>query len=53
VFSSRADEVPTSYKRYLVNALRETFKLPGVPIRLFMRKGANPYANKAGKRKIH
>lgn len=53
VFSSRADEVPTSYKRYLVNALRETFKLPGVPIRLFMRKGANPYAGKAGKRKIH
>lgn len=53
VFSSRADEVPTSYKRYLVNALRETFKLPGVPIRLFMRKGANPYASKAGKRKIH
>ena len=43
VFSSRADEVPTSYRRYLVNALRETFNLPGVPIRLFMRKGKNPY----------
>ncbi|MEQ8326060.1 ribosome biogenesis GTPase Der [Parvibaculum sp.] len=46
VFSSRADDVPTSYRRYLVNALRETFELPGVPIRLFMRKGKNPYAGK-------
>ena len=52
VFSSRADEVPTSYKRYLVNSLREAFKLPGVPIRLYMRKGSNPYASRAGKRKI-
>lgn len=46
VFSSRADEVPTSYRRYLVNGLREAFDLPGVPIRLFMRKGKNPYAGK-------
>jgi len=46
VFSSRADEVPTSYKRYMVNNLRETFDLPGVPIRLHMRKGKNPYADK-------
>ena len=46
VFSSRADEVPTSYRRYLVNGLRESFDLPGVPIRLFMRKGKNPYAGK-------
>lgn len=50
IFSSRAHEVPTSYKRYLVNALRESFDLPGVPIRLHMRKGANPYASKAKKR---
>ncbi|MEQ8268039.1 MAG: ribosome biogenesis GTPase Der [Parvibaculum sp.] len=46
VFSSRADEVPTSYRRYLVNALRETFDLPGIPIRLFMRKRANPFAGR-------
>jgi predicted GTPase len=24
--------------------LRETFNLPGVPIRLHLRKGENPYA---------
>lgn len=50
IFSSRAHEVPTSYKRYLVNTLRETFDLPGVPIRLFLRRGDNPYASKAKKR---
>ena len=46
VFSSRADEVPTSYRRYLVNGLREIFDLPGVPIRLFMRKPNNPYVGR-------
>jgi GTP-binding protein len=29
--------------RYLVNGLRETFDLPGVPIRFNLRKGNNPY----------
>jgi len=52
IFSSRAHEVPTSYKRYLVNTLRETFDLPGVPIRLHLRKGNNPYSDKANKRKL-
>lgn len=46
VFSSRAEEVPTAYRRYLVNGLRESFDLPGVPIRLFMRARKNPFADK-------
>jgi len=46
VFSSRAAEVPTAYKRYLVNGLREAFDIPAVPIRLFMRARKNPYADK-------
>ena len=41
---SREDAVPESYKRYLINGLREDFDLPGVPIRLFVRAGNNPYA---------
>jgi len=45
VFSSRADQLPTAYSRYLVNGLREDFNLDGIPIRLNMRKGKNPYAN--------
>lgn len=42
-FCQRAEQLPKAYIRYLVNDLRETFKLPGVPIRLYLRKGDNPY----------
>jgi GTPase len=44
LFASKPGELPESYRRYLVNALREDFKLPGTPIRLMLRKGNNPYA---------
>jgi GTP-binding protein len=45
VFTQRADEMPESYSRYLVNGLRETFGLAGVPIRFALRKRRNPYAD--------
>jgi GTP-binding protein len=44
LFSSRPAELPEAYLRYLVNGLREAFALPGVPVRIVLRKGANPYA---------
>ncbi len=44
IFASKPDELPESYTRYLVNGLREAFKLPGVPLRLYVRGGRNPYA---------
>ncbi len=50
LFCTRADAVPDSYQRYLVNALRETFDLPGVPIRLTLREKANPYAGRKAKK---
>lgn len=34
---SLPDEVPESYKRYLVNGLRADFDMPGTPIRIFLR----------------
>lgn len=43
-FCTRPDELPKSYLRYLTNSLRQAFKLPGVPLRLNLRKGENPYA---------
>ena len=43
IMCARAEEVPASYKRYLVNGLREDFGLQGVPIRLALRKPDNPY----------
>lgn len=45
VFANRADKLPESYVRYLINGIRETFSLDGIPIRILMRKGKNPYAN--------
>jgi len=46
LFCTRADAVPDSYRRYLVNALREAFALPGVPIRLTLREKPNPFAGR-------
>jgi len=43
---SKPDGLPTSYSRYLVNELRETFELSGVPIRLYLRKADNPFAGR-------
>ncbi|MEE2998856.1 MAG: ribosome biogenesis GTPase Der [Pseudomonadota bacterium] len=45
IFSSKGDELPETYKRYLVNGLREDFDFPGVPIRILSRKNNNPYVN--------
>ena len=42
--NTSADDVPESYLRYLAGSLRETFDLPGVPVRLHLRQGKNPYA---------
>ena len=46
LFCSRADAVPQSYLRYLVNSLREFFELPGTPVRITLREKANPFAHK-------
>ena len=46
LFCSRADAVPQSYLRYLVNSLREYFELPGTPVRISLREKANPFAHK-------
>lgn len=43
---SKPDALPTSYSRYLMNELRESFSLQGVPIRLYLRKADNPYAGR-------
>ncbi len=46
LMASRAEKLPESYRRYLVNGLREAFDLWGTPIRLIVRSGKNPYADK-------
>ncbi|TAN19046.1 MAG: ribosome biogenesis GTPase Der [Rhizobiaceae bacterium] len=47
---SRPEAMPASYVRYLVNALRDDFDMPGIPIRMTLRAPDNPYAGKARKR---
>jgi GTPase len=47
IFCTRADALPEAYKRYLLNSLRETFDLPGTPIRLTLREKDNPYKGRA------
>jgi GTPase len=46
LFCSRADAVPQSYLRYLVNSLREFFEIPGTPVRITLREKDNPFAHK-------
>ena len=50
LFGNQLDELPTSYERFLVNGLRETFQLPGVPIRISRKQGDNPFAGKKKRR---
>jgi len=48
LFASKPGDLPESYRRYLTNQLRTSFDLPGVPIRMMLRKGKNPYEEKRG-----
>ncbi len=50
VSCSRPDALPQSYVRYLVNSLRESFDMPGVPIRMALRTSDNPFAGRARKK---
>jgi GTP-binding protein len=47
---SQPEELGDDYLRFLTNRLRDDFGLPGVPIRLTMRKPKNPYASRAKRR---
>ena len=51
LFCTRADAVPDAYKRYLVNSLRDSFDLPGTPIRLTLREKENPFRGRAKRRR--
>jgi GTPase len=51
LFCTRADALPDAYKRYLVNSLRDTFDLPGTPIRLTLREKDNPFKGRAKRRR--
>lgn len=43
---SRPKELPGSYKKYIINGIREDFGIEKVPIRLVLRTSKNPYIEK-------
>ena len=43
VFGNRTEELPESYRRYLINSLREDLGFQGVPVRLNFRGRSNPF----------
>jgi GTP-binding protein len=48
LFGNQLHDLPKAYSRYLINGLREAFKLPGVPIRINVRTSENPYSDGRG-----
>jgi GTP-binding protein len=50
LFTTFPTEIANSYLRYLITSLRDNFNLPGVPIRIILKKPANPYEGKKKKK---
>jgi GTPase len=44
IFANIPDDLPPSYTKYLVNSMRDAFKMQGTPIRVKYRKIDNPYS---------
>ncbi|HKR16636.1 ribosome biogenesis GTPase Der [Rhizorhapis sp.] len=43
LFGTRVDQLPESYRRYLVNGIRKELGFGAVPVRLTLRSAKNPY----------
>ena len=44
MFGTRLDQLPESYRRYLINGIRRELGFEAVPIRLTLRSPKNPFA---------
>jgi len=49
IHGNQTEQVPDSYKRFLVGRFRTALNLRGTPIRLEFKSGDNPYAGKRNK----
>ena len=45
IFGTRVDQLPESYRRYLVNGIRRDLGFGAVPVRLTLRAPKNPFKN--------
>ena len=55
VHGNKTDDVPDSYRRYLMNGFQKKLKLFGTPLRVEFKTGKNPFAgikNKLSARQI-
>ncbi|WP_219893830.1 ribosome biogenesis GTPase Der [Aquisediminimonas profunda] len=47
IFGTRVDELPESYRRYLVNGIRRELGFGAVPVRLTLRAPKNPFGKQS------
>jgi GTPase len=45
IFGTRVDQLPESYRRYLINGIRRDLDFGAVPVRMNLRAPANPFDN--------
>lgn len=46
IHGNQVDDLPSSYKRYLMNYFRKALDVMGTPIKIEFREGANPFEGK-------
>jgi len=49
IHGNQTEELPGSYERYLSNYFRQTMKLVGTPVRIYLKTGDNPFKGKKNK----
>ena len=49
IHGNQVEDLPESYKRYLMNYFRRSLKVMGTPIQVQFREGENPYEGKKNK----
>ena len=49
IHGNQTDDVPDTYRRYLINRFRKALKLNGTPMRLEFKTGSNPYEGRKNK----
>jgi len=48
IHGNQTQHLPDAYRRYLVNFFVTRLKMKGTPLRIELKSGSNPYANKKG-----
>lgn len=49
IHGNQVDDLPDSYKRYLMNYFRKSLKVMGTPIKVEFKEGGNPFEGKKNK----